>query len=192
MLLRPSACRSESGGERNDISRSGSAGSDDGASLAGYSGLLRMADLLALQSDMQIRLCIVAPEERREKVRQEIKRPVFSLLEHGPLYEKCTFLPYDAVHSIADTKFLAHMSDTILDEYEEGSGGRVVAARTMAVDPFRLSAARADSPAPSTLVTAVAPIYQLAESLTHVETNGPLVGYGPAAYSACQSQGRLV
>ncbi len=47
-----------------------------------YSGLLRMADLLVLQPNMQLRLHIVAPEERREKVLQEIKRPVFSLLEH--------------------------------------------------------------------------------------------------------------
>ena len=64
---------------------------------------------------------ITAPEECREKVLREIKRPVFSLLEHGPLYEKCTFLSYDAVKAIADIKFLAHMSDTILDEYEEGA-----------------------------------------------------------------------
>lgn len=55
-----------------------------------YSGILRMADLLALQPNMQIRLHIVAPVERREKVLREIKRPVFSLLDHGPLYEKCT------------------------------------------------------------------------------------------------------
>jgi hypothetical protein len=84
-----------------------------------YSGILRMADLLALQPNMQIRLHIVAPDERREKVLREIKRPVFSLLDHGPLYEKCTFLSYDAVQSIAGEKFLSHMSDTILDEYEE-------------------------------------------------------------------------
>ena len=84
-----------------------------------YSGILRMADLLALQPNMQIRLHIVAPAERREKVLREIKRPVFSLLDHGPLYEKCTFLSYDSVHAIAQQKFLSHMSDTILDEYEE-------------------------------------------------------------------------
>jgi hypothetical protein len=84
-----------------------------------YSGILRMADLLALQPNMQIRLHIVAPVERRERVLREIKRPVFSLLDHGPLYEKCTFLSYDAVHAIAEQKFLSHMSDTILDEYEE-------------------------------------------------------------------------
>ena len=84
-----------------------------------YSGILRMADLLALQPNMQIRLHIVAPNERREKVLREIKRPVFSLLDHGPLYEKCTFISYDSVHAIAQQKFLSHMSDTILDEYEE-------------------------------------------------------------------------
>ena len=55
---------------------------------------------------MQIRLHIVAPEERREKVLREVKRPVFSLLEHGPLYEKRTFLSYDAGRTITDTKFL--------------------------------------------------------------------------------------
>jgi hypothetical protein len=84
-----------------------------------YSGLLRMADLLALQPNMQIKLHIVAPEERWEKVRREIKRPVFSLLDHGPLYERCTYLSYDDVQSIADMKFLNHMSDSVLDEYVE-------------------------------------------------------------------------
>ena len=84
-----------------------------------YSGILRMADLLALQPNMQIRLHIVAPEERRGKVLREIKRPVFSLLDNGPLYDKCTFLSYDAVREITRQKFLSHMSDTILDEYEE-------------------------------------------------------------------------
>lgn len=88
-------------------------------STAIYSGILRMADLLALQPNMQIRLHIVAPMERREKVLREIKRPVFSLLDHGPLYEKCTFLSYDSVDAVAHEKFLSHMSDTILDEYEE-------------------------------------------------------------------------
>lgn len=35
-----------------------------------YSGILRMGDLLALQLNMDIRLHIVAPENRREKVFQ--------------------------------------------------------------------------------------------------------------------------
>lgn len=84
-----------------------------------YSGLLRMADLLALQPNMDIRLHIVAPEDKREKVLREIKRPVFALLERGPLYEKCTFLPYEAINSLADIRHLSHMSDSIIEEYEE-------------------------------------------------------------------------
>ena len=50
-----------------------------------YSGLLRMADLLALQPNMDIRLHIVAPATKRDKVFQEIRRPVFSLLEPRPV-----------------------------------------------------------------------------------------------------------
>jgi hypothetical protein len=46
-----------------------------------YSGLLRMADLLAMQPRMDISLHIVAPLERRDQVRREIVRPVFSVLE---------------------------------------------------------------------------------------------------------------
>ena len=42
-----------------------------------YSGLLRMADLLALQPNMNIRLHIVAPDDKRARVLREIRRPVF-------------------------------------------------------------------------------------------------------------------
>lgn len=84
-----------------------------------YSGILRMADLLALQPNMDIKLHIVAPEAKREKVFQEIRRPVFSLLEKGPLAENCTYLSYDSLRELADQKHLSHLSDTVLDEYVE-------------------------------------------------------------------------
>lgn len=84
-----------------------------------YSGILRMADLLALQPNMDIRLHIVAPLERREKVFQEIRRPVFSLLERGPLSESCTFLSYDSVRDLANEQHIEYLSDQVLDEYEE-------------------------------------------------------------------------
>lgn len=58
-----------------------------------YSGLLRMSDLLALQPNIDIKLFLVAPEERREKVKQEILRPTFSLREK-PLAEVCGFLGF--------------------------------------------------------------------------------------------------
>jgi hypothetical protein len=45
-----------------------------------YSGILRMADLLALQPNMDINLHIVAPLARREKVFSEIRRGVPDLL----------------------------------------------------------------------------------------------------------------
>lgn len=84
-----------------------------------YSGILRMADLLALQPNMDIKLHIVAPESRKEKVFREILRPVFSLLEKGPLSETCTYISYDSVNEIAKLKHLPYLSDAVLDEYGE-------------------------------------------------------------------------
>lgn len=84
-----------------------------------YSGILRMADLLALQPNMNIRLHIVAPPSRREKAFQELLRPVFSLLDQAPLSERCTFLSYDSIEEIAKLKHLSHLSDSVLDEYAE-------------------------------------------------------------------------
>jgi hypothetical protein len=84
-----------------------------------YSGILRMADLLALQPNMEIRLHIVAPAARREKVFQELRRPVFSLLERGPLSESCTYLSYDSVRDVGKQPHLSHLNETVLDEYEE-------------------------------------------------------------------------
>ncbi len=78
-----------------------------------------MADLLALQPNMDIRLHIVAPIAKREKVFQEIRRPVFSLLERGPLSELCTYLSYDSLRELVGQKHLAHLLDTVLDEYAE-------------------------------------------------------------------------
>ena len=86
-----------------------------------YSGILRMADLLALQPNMDIRLHIVAPEARKAKVFDEIRRPVFSLLEGKPLSARCTFIAYDAVRELAELKHLEHLSDSVLEEYEEGA-----------------------------------------------------------------------
>lgn len=84
-----------------------------------YSGILRMADLLALQPNMDIRLHIVAPISRREKVFQEVRRPVFSLLDKGPLSETCSFLSYDSIRELAGQPHLSHLSDSVLEEYEE-------------------------------------------------------------------------
>ena len=84
-----------------------------------YSGILRMADLLALQPNMDIKLHIVAPETRKEKVFSEIKRPVFSLLEKGPLAEVCTFISYESLEELAKQPHLAFLKDDVIAEYEE-------------------------------------------------------------------------
>lgn len=84
-----------------------------------YSGLLRMADLLALQPNMSIRLHIVAPDERREKVFREMQRPVFTFLEAGPLSRTCSFISYESVDTIRDLEHLSHTNDGIIATYEE-------------------------------------------------------------------------
>jgi len=84
-----------------------------------YSGLLRMADLVALQPNLAIDLHIVAPSSRREKVFEEIQRPVFSLLEGRALAEICTYLSYESVRELALAKHLEHLSDSVIREYAE-------------------------------------------------------------------------
>jgi hypothetical protein len=84
-----------------------------------YSGILRMADLMALQPNLSISAHIVAPTERKEKVLQEISRPVFAFLDRGPLAESCTFLSYESIHELAQEKRLEYMKDSVLEEYEE-------------------------------------------------------------------------
>jgi len=86
-----------------------------------YSGLLRMADLVALQPNINIRLHIVAPASKRDKVMQEIQRPVFSLLEGRELSEMCTYLSYDSIKEISELKHLAHLSDKVIEDYEESA-----------------------------------------------------------------------
>jgi predicted RNA-binding protein len=84
-----------------------------------YSGILRMSDLIALQPQFRIKLHIVAPEERRDKVRQQILRPTFTYMEGGPLASICTFLSYGAVDELATKPDLRFMRDEIVEEYEE-------------------------------------------------------------------------
>jgi len=84
-----------------------------------YSGILRMADLMALQPNLNIRAHIVAPLERKVKVLDEIRRPVFTLLEKGPLAESCTFISYESIEELGKEKRLEHMKDSVLENYEE-------------------------------------------------------------------------
>ncbi len=83
-----------------------------------YSGLLRMADLLTLQPNIDIRLHIVASKEKEDSVLSQIGRPVFTQLRRGPLASHCSFLSYDAVDSLAESEFLPHMNESVIQDYE--------------------------------------------------------------------------
>ena len=84
-----------------------------------YSGLLRMADLMSLQPNLKIKAHIVAPMARRRKVLQEISRPVFALMESGPMSEACSYFSYPAVLDLGREKNLSHMNDSVLEDYVE-------------------------------------------------------------------------
>lgn len=80
-----------------------------------YSGILRMADLMALQPNLSIKAHIVAPIERKEKVMSELSRPVFKLV----LANSCTFISYDSIEELSKEKRLEYMTDSVLEALEE-------------------------------------------------------------------------
>jgi hypothetical protein len=63
-----------------------------------YSGLLRMADLIALQPNLNIPLYLVAPDARRAKVMRELQRPAFERLD-PPLSRVCRYIPFSALRA---------------------------------------------------------------------------------------------
>lgn len=58
-----------------------------------YSGLLRMSDLVSMQPNINLNLYLVAPDERRDKIFEEIQRPTFARLK-PPLTKMCKFIAY--------------------------------------------------------------------------------------------------
>lgn len=66
-------------------------------STAIYSGLLRFADLNIVAPNTTYPMFIVAPGERRNRVREQLLRPVFDRLE---LRQKVKFLTYETVDDI--------------------------------------------------------------------------------------------
>lgn len=85
-----------------------------------YSGLLRMADLVAMQPNLNIPLFLVAPEERREKVFAEVNRPTFSRLDPR-LAEICRYVSFDALkeklRQVGD--FIRYLKPDFLEELSE-------------------------------------------------------------------------
>ena len=85
-----------------------------------YSGLLRMADLTAMQPNLSIPLYLVAPDDRREKVLTEINRPVFSRMS-PPLNRVCQYISYSQLRGFIDRigDFARHLKPEALDEIAE-------------------------------------------------------------------------
>ncbi|HYV98736.1 MAG TPA: hypothetical protein VE967_14870 [Gemmatimonadaceae bacterium] len=80
-------------------------------STAIYSGLLRFADLNVVAPNTAYPMFIVAPQERRNRVREQLMRPAFRRLD---LRDKVKFLPYEAVDEI-DRFFEAASSGLSVD-----------------------------------------------------------------------------
>jgi len=85
-----------------------------------YSGLLRMADLIAMQPNINIPLYLVAPDERRNKVLAEVNRPTFSRLS-PPLKEVCRYLAFTAIRDEfpSEARLIRHLTPSFLEEFSE-------------------------------------------------------------------------
>lgn len=85
-----------------------------------YSGLLRMADLIALQPNLNIPLYIVAPEDRRDKVISEINRPTFRRLD-PPMAEVTRYIAFSTLRErVAQAaSFLRYLKPDFIDEIAE-------------------------------------------------------------------------
>jgi hypothetical protein len=85
-----------------------------------YSGLLRMADLIALQPNLNIPLYIVAPDEKRAKVITEVNRPVFGGMK-PPLAEVTRYIGFSALRQRVEqaAPFLRHLKPDFIDEVAE-------------------------------------------------------------------------
>lgn len=90
-----------------------------------YSGLLRMSDLLALQPNLDINLFLAAPDERRDKVEQELLRPTFKIREK-PLAKVCGFLPFsklvERIETIRRLNLAKSLKPSFLEETAEYFG----------------------------------------------------------------------
>jgi hypothetical protein len=62
-----------------------------------YSGLLRFADLNIVAPNTLYPMFIVAPKERKNRLREQLRRPAFKRLE---LDNKVKFLSYEAIDDI--------------------------------------------------------------------------------------------
>lgn len=79
--------------------------------------LLDLGDLFTLQPNLLLKAHIIASADDKELVLEEMHRPFFALQDHLNLSENCTYISFESIQEISNQKHLAHLSETILDEY---------------------------------------------------------------------------
>jgi hypothetical protein len=95
-----------------------------------YSGLLRMADLIAKQPNLNVPLYLVAPDDQRQKVFAEGNRPTFSRLS-PPLVELCRFIAFSALRDQLGQvrSFVRYLRPEFLDEVSESWSWKTIDLR---------------------------------------------------------------
>lgn len=85
-----------------------------------YSGLLRMADLITMQPNLNMPLYLVAPDERREKVITEVNRPTFSRL-NPPLSEVCSYISFSSLRENIEkvASIIRYIKPEFLEDFSE-------------------------------------------------------------------------
>jgi hypothetical protein len=85
-----------------------------------YSGILRMSDLLSMQPNLKIPLYLVAPDERRQKVIDEVNRPTFSRFS-PPLSEVCRYISFSSLRNglAQAAPYLRHLKPEFLEDLSE-------------------------------------------------------------------------
>jgi hypothetical protein len=85
-----------------------------------YSGLLRMSDLLAMQPNISVPLFLVAPEDRRRKVIEQVNRPTFARMT-PPLVDICRYISFETLRESLDSAraFVRYLKSDWLQDISE-------------------------------------------------------------------------
>lgn len=86
-----------------------------------YSGLLRMSDFISMTPVLNIKLYIVAPKDRQDKVRAEITRPTFTRVG---LNDYCKFIPIEELQNLLSRVegYGGYIAHSIVDKVAIGFG----------------------------------------------------------------------
>jgi hypothetical protein len=89
-----------------------------------YSGILRMSDLISVVPALNVKLYIVAPKERQDKVGNELTRPTFKRIG---LNDFCKFIPLEELNKLlAKVQDLGgHIHPTIVEKIAIGYGEEI-------------------------------------------------------------------